>query len=147
TALVHVAGAVDQGQLPGVEERHQIIKVRVQRCETVAEPNRVRLQDAWVVGLAGRCVVKGGGILRQADGGAVEIVTRIIDGNEVVDSVIAAAQEDEEQLFAAEADVAFRQRALEEEGNIGEGGQAGKDAGLQTGFEKRPSSDDVSHTI
>src|SRR6266511_5158662 len=96
---------MNEGEAAGVVERGEVVKVWIQRGEAVAEADGVGLESAGIVALAGGGVVEHRGILGQADGLPEGRITRVLDRDDVVDSVIAAAQEDEEQLFAADADV------------------------------------------
>src|SRR5512138_3280627 len=99
--------------MTGVKERREVVEVRVECGEAVARADGVRLEHAGVVALARCHVVEGRGIFRYPDLLSEGGIAGILNGNDVVDAVIAAPQEDEEQLLPAEADVSFGESLLE----------------------------------
>src|SRR5262245_12824650 len=145
TRLAAIGDAVEERELAGVEQRREVVEVGVERGEAVPEANGVGLQGTWIVALAGGDVVEDGGIFGNANGGAKGVVTGILNGKDVIHSVIATAQEDEEEFLSADANVAFGEGALEEQREVDEGRQSGGHAGLRTGFDERATSNHVCH--
>ena len=125
---------MEERQLTGIVERDQVGHGRMQGGETVAQRDggaRVgRIESRASAGAAGVGVIAvAQGMLGNPEHIAVgvEVADRILratiagvhDGDEVVDAVIASAQEDKEQFLAAESDIAFGQGTFEKRGDVG----------------------------
>ena len=143
--LAAVGHAVDEGQIAGVKDRHHVGHGGVERGEAVAQTDAVRVARRRRVGHAGRGAIEHAWILGDSDQGAIGSVAGILNGQDVVHPVVAAAQEDEKQLLAVDADVAFGEGAFEERRDVGERGQPQGRSGLEAGFQERASGNDVGH--
>src|SRR5829696_6439790 len=89
----------------------QFIEGGMERGETVAEWNGVGIVRANNIAIAaGRPIARGNNrirIFRNTDSRAGGVISRVFNGDDVVDAVVAAAEENEEDFLALDADGAF----------------------------------------
>ena len=139
--LFAVADAMDDGELAVVVERDEVAQAGVKSGEGVAEVDR-----AGEVGIGGGLAGHDGrGVgCRDKEGGAVGgVVGGIAPGNDGVEAVVTAAQEDEEHLARAGRDGARGEGAEHERRQVERGGGGGAESGAQSAIEQAAAGDEV----
>src|SRR6266581_4687622 len=161
--LLRISHPVNQSQVSGVEDGSQEFKGWVKSGKAiacfdgfiVAEGGVGSGPDLLMAGAvegerSGIIARAGGGVINtvnnicgNADGWATAGVRRVLNGNQRIQAIIGAAQEDEEELFPVEPDVAFGQGALYDEGDVGESRKRHSQTDLEGPIEKGAAGQDI----
>jgi hypothetical protein len=136
-------------EITGVEDRREVAQRGIERREPIPEPDGVGIFDRHNVRLPAGARVIERRVHRHREEFSVRVVraaiARVEHGHDVVDSVIAAAEEEENQFLVVDPDAAFGERAFEERRDIHQRSQAESDGGAARSGEERTASDDVWH--
>ena len=146
---------MDQSQVARVVNGGQELQGRMKRGEAVAQSDRVGVSEGlvgrrrvdWEVARAADRVIRGR-IRRNRQARATRRVSVVLDGNDGIEGVIGAAQEDEQDFFllpigSGQADAAFSQGAFDHERNVHQSGQGHPQTDFEAAVQEGAASEDI----
>src|SRR5205823_12629986 len=127
----------------------------MERGEAVAQADRVGVAESWVGGGGidrevtgpGHGVI-GAGVGQDLERGSAGRIGPVLDGNDRVEGVIGAAQEDEQDFLelsvrSGRADGAFGQGAFHDERYVHEGGQGDTQTDFEAAVQEGSACEDI----